>query len=157
MQQKAQRESVITLSFGLLMLLLLLWLGGSSAVLAKSHIVCLSLQTQADQGMRVLVCIFFCWQHERLLFCLTTHAPNTYTCGGVPFTWRWVSMYNNGHPLSWTKSRCLEENGPSISNSDLLLSPDVQMQFFICNTRGRELDEEQELPKEIRQKHLHQY
>jgi len=66
-------------------------------------------------------------------------------------------MYNNGHPLSWTKSRCLEENGPSISNSDLLLSPDVQMQFFNCNTRGRELDEEQELHKEIRQKHLHQY
>jgi hypothetical protein len=76
-QQKAQRESVITLSLGLLMLLLLLWLGGSSAVLAKSHIVCLSLQTQADQGMRVLVCFFFSWQHERLLFCLTTHEPNT--------------------------------------------------------------------------------
>jgi hypothetical protein len=63
-------------------------------------------------------------------------------------------MYNNGHPLSWTKSRCLEENRPSISNSDLLLSPGVQMQFLIAiQEGGREL-----LPKEMRQKHLlHQY
>jgi hypothetical protein len=68
--------------------------------------------------------------------------PILYTCGGLPFYLEMgISMYNNGHPLSWTKSRCLEENGPSISNSDLLLlslsrSPDA---VFNCNTRAREL------------------
>ncbi len=70
-------------------------------------------------------------------FVLQHMHPILYTCGGVPFTWRWVSMYNNGHPLSWTKSRCLEENGPSISNSDdLLLSPGVQVQLLIAIQEG---------------------
>ncbi len=80
MQQKAQRESVITLSLRLLMLLLLLlWLGGSSAVLAKSHIVCLSVFANTGRSGDAGPGLFFLfsWQHERLLFCLTTHAPNT--------------------------------------------------------------------------------